>query len=62
MDLDDLTPKKPKVHELGQDLSKHSEAELKTLVETLRSEIERVEGALTAKQSSRSAAEAAFKS
>lgn len=61
MDLDDLTPKKPKDHELGQDLSKHSEAELKALVETLQTEIARVEEALNAKQSSRSAAEAAFK-
>ncbi len=61
MDLDDLTPKKPKGHELGQDLSKHSEAELTALVETLRAEIARVEEALSAKQSSRNAAEAAFK-
>jgi len=61
MDLDDLTPKKPKLHELGQDLSKHSETELKALIETLQTEIVRVEGALAAKQSSRGAAEAAFK-
>ena len=62
MDLDDLTPKKPKTHELGQDLSKHSEAELKALVGTLQAEIARVEEALAGKQSSRSTAEAAFKS
>ena len=61
MDLDDLTPKKAKVHELGEDLSKHSEAELKALIETLRAEIERVEAALSGQQSSRSAAEAACK-
>jgi uncharacterized small protein (DUF1192 family) len=61
MDLDDLTPKKPKGHELGQDLSKHSVAELKALIDTLKTEIARVEEALGAKQSSKSAAEAAFK-
>ena len=61
MDLDDLTPKKRKTHELGQDLSTHSEAELKELIETLQAEIARVEAALSAKQSSRSAAEEAFK-
>ncbi len=61
MDLDDLTPKKPKTHELGQDLSKHSVAELEALIATLKAEIARVEEALVAKQSSISAAEAAFK-
>jgi uncharacterized small protein (DUF1192 family) len=61
MDLDDLTPKKPKTHELGQDLSKHSVAELEALIATLNAEIARVEEALAAKQSSISAAEAAFK-
>lgn len=62
MDLDDIAPPpKKKGHELGQDLSKHSVAELKALIETLQEEIARVEQALAAKQSSRSAAEAAFK-
>jgi uncharacterized small protein (DUF1192 family) len=61
MDLDDLTPKKPKGQELGQDLSKHSVAELEALIATLKAEIARVEEALAAKQSSKSAAEAAFK-
>ena len=61
MDLDDLTPKKPKGQELGQDLSKHSVAELEALVNTLKAEIARVEEALAGKQSSKSAAEAAFK-
>jgi uncharacterized small protein (DUF1192 family) len=61
MDLDDLTPKKPKGFELGQDLSKHSVAELEALVNTLKAEIARVEEALAGKQSSKSAAEAAFK-
>lgn len=61
MDLDDLTPKKPKVHELGQDLSTYSEEELTALIETLEAEIGRVETVLQAKKSSRGAAEAAFK-
>ena len=61
MDLDDLTPKKPKGHEIGQDLSTLSEEELKALIETLQGEITRIEAMLSEKQSSRSAAEAAFK-
>jgi uncharacterized small protein (DUF1192 family) len=62
MDLDELQPvKKPKGFELGQELSKHSVAELEALVEQLKAEIARVEQALGAKQSSKSAAEAAFK-
>jgi len=61
MNLDDLTPKKPKGQELGQDLSKHSVAELEALIATLKAEIARVEEALAAKQSSKNAAEAAFK-
>lgn len=61
MNPDDLEPKKAKSHEIGQDLSKHSVAELKALVETLKAEIARVEETLAAKQSSKSAAEASFK-
>lgn len=61
MDLDDLEPKKAKNHVLGEDLSKHSVAELAALIETLRGEIARAEEALAGKQSSKSAAEAAFK-
>jgi uncharacterized small protein (DUF1192 family) len=61
MELDDLTPKKPKGHEIGQDLSKLSVAELQALIKTLKDEIARVEQVLDAKQSSKSAAEAAFK-
>ena len=62
MDIDDLIPKKPKGHEIGQDLSMLSEAELKALIETLQGEIGRIETMLAAKETSRSAAEAAFKS
>jgi uncharacterized small protein (DUF1192 family) len=61
MDLEDLVPKKPKGHELGQDLSKLSVGELQALIDTLKAEIARVEEALAGKQSSKSAAEAAFK-
>ena len=61
MDLDDLEPEKAKSHVLGEDLSKHSVAELGALIETLKAEIARVEEALAGKQSSKSAAEAAFK-
>ncbi|MEZ5826967.1 MAG: DUF1192 domain-containing protein [Hyphomicrobiales bacterium] len=62
MDLDDVAPPpKKKGQELGQDLSKHSVADLQALIETLKEEIARVEQALAAKQSSKSAAEAAFK-
>jgi uncharacterized small protein (DUF1192 family) len=63
MDTDDLAPppKKPKGYELGQDLSKLSVSELKNLVEDLKGEIARIEAALSAKQSSLNAAEAAFK-
>jgi uncharacterized small protein (DUF1192 family) len=61
MNLDDLEPKKVKAYELGQDLSKLSIGELAALVETLKGEIARVEATKAAKQSSKSAADAAFK-
>jgi uncharacterized small protein (DUF1192 family) len=63
MDTDDLAPppKKAKSYELGQDLSKLSVAELRALIDELKAEIARVEQALAAKQSSKSAAESVFK-
>jgi uncharacterized small protein (DUF1192 family) len=63
MDTDDLAPppKKPRSYELGQDLSKLSVGELKALIDDLKVEIDRVEATLAAKQSSKRAAEAAFK-
>lgn len=62
MDTDDIAPlPKKKTHELGQDLSKLSVAELQALIDTLKGEVGRVEKALSDKQSSLSAAEAAFK-
>jgi uncharacterized small protein (DUF1192 family) len=62
MDIDDIAPPpKKNSHELGQDLSKLSVAELQALIDTLKGEVTRVEKALSDKQSSLSAAEAAFK-
>lgn len=62
MDLDEVQPvKKPKGYELGQDLSKLSVGELNLLIDDLKAEIARVEQTLQSKQSSKSAAEAAFK-
>ena len=62
MDLDEIAPPpKKKSYELGQDLSKLSVAELRALIDDLKAEIVRVEQAANAKQSSLSAAEAAFK-
>jgi uncharacterized small protein (DUF1192 family) len=63
MDLDDIAPppKKAKSYELGQDLSKLSVGELKAVIDDLKAEIARVEQTLAAKQSSKNAAEAAFK-
>ena len=62
MDTDDIAPPpKKKTHELGQDLSKLSVAELQALIDTLKGEAARVEKVLADKQSSLSAAEAAFK-
>jgi uncharacterized small protein (DUF1192 family) len=63
MDTDDVAPppKKARSYELGQDLSKLSVGELGALIENLKAEVARIEQALKAKQSSLSAAEAAFK-
>jgi uncharacterized small protein (DUF1192 family) len=63
MDTDDLAPppKKAKGYELGQDLSKHSVADLKALIEALKAEIARVEQAMQAKQSSLDTAQSVFK-
>ena len=62
MDTDDIAPPpKKKTYELGQDLSKHSVTELKGLLDQLKAEIARVEQTLSAKQSSKSAAESVFK-
>lgn len=59
--FDDEPKKKPKTHEVGQDLSALSVAELKDRVEILRTEIARIEAELTAKGSTKNAAEALFR-
>lgn len=62
MALFDDEPVKPKrVHEIGQDLSLLSVAELNERIEQLRSEISRLETELEAKGATRLAAEALFR-
>jgi uncharacterized small protein (DUF1192 family) len=61
MDLSELEPRKPQKHEIGADLSALSIGELKELIATLQAEVARVEETMAAKQSSKSAADAAFK-
>ena len=62
MALFDDGPVKPKrVHEIGQDLSLLSVAELHERIEQLRSEIARLETELDAKGATRLAAEALFR-
>jgi uncharacterized small protein (DUF1192 family) len=59
--FDDEPPKKPKPHEIGQDLSLLSVAELSERIALLRAEIERLEAELQAKGATKSAAEALFR-
>lgn len=61
MEIEDLEPKKLKAHELGQNLDRLSVGELEALIEALKAETARVQAALATRQSTRSAAEAAFK-
>lgn len=62
MALFDDEPVKPKrAHEIGQDLSLLSVDELRERIGQLRAEIERLEGELVAKGSTRQAAEALFR-
>ena len=58
---DDDRPKKKVAHEIGQDLSLLSVAELDERVGLLRQEIERLEADRARKSASRSAADAIFK-
>jgi uncharacterized small protein (DUF1192 family) len=61
MDLDDIRPvKKPEIT-IGEDLSLLSVAELEHRIEALESEITRIREALAAKQSSKTAADAFFR-
>lgn len=57
---DEPTPKAPDQPEIGGDLSRLSVADLEERIVLLRQEIARTEEILSAKQSSRAAAEAVF--
>lgn len=59
--LDDDRPAPKRAHELGQDLSQLSVAELGERVGLLEAEIVRLKEALEKKTASRSAADAVFK-
>lgn len=59
--FDDEPRKKPKPHEIGQDLALLSRAELNERIEMLRAEIVRLEAELEAKGASKSAADALFR-
>jgi uncharacterized small protein (DUF1192 family) len=58
---EDDRPKKKITHELGQDLTLLSVAELRDRIELLKSEVARLEADIKTKQASRSAAEGFFK-
>jgi uncharacterized small protein (DUF1192 family) len=60
IDPDDL-PKKKILHEMGQDLSLLSIGELTERVELLKAEIARLEGEMTRKRATLSAADMFFK-
>ena len=59
--FDDEPRKKPKPHEIGQDLSLLSVGELTERIALLRDEIERLEDELKAKGATKTAAEALFR-
>ena len=58
---DEDRPRKKITHEIGQDLTLLSVAELNERIVLLRAEIARLEADITKKQSSRSAADQFFK-
>ena len=58
---DDDRPKKKIVHEIGQELTLLSVAELKERIELMREEISRLEADIAKKQASKSAADTFFK-
>jgi uncharacterized small protein (DUF1192 family) len=58
---EDLAPKKKPAHEIGQDVSLLSVHELGERIALLKDEIARLEGAIAAKQASRSVADQFFK-
>ena len=59
--FDDEPRKKPAVHEIGQDLSLLSVAELTERIGALKGEIARLEAELAAKGTTKAAAEALFR-
>ena len=59
--FDDEPRKKPKAHEIGQDLSLLSVADLTERIGLLHDEIARLEAELQAKGATKSAAEALFR-
>lgn len=59
--FDDDNPKPVRVHEIGQDLSLLSVAELQERIVQLRAEIERIEADLADKDRTKNAAEALFR-
>ena len=59
--FEDEPKKKPKAHEIGQDLSLLSAADLTERIALLRQEIARLEAELLAKGATKSAAEALFR-
>ena len=59
--FDDEPRKKPKLHEIGQDLSLLSVGDLTERIGLLRAEIERLEADLQARGATKNAAEALFR-
>jgi uncharacterized small protein (DUF1192 family) len=59
--FDDVPPKKPVPHEIGQDLSALSVFELEERIALLTAEIERLAAARAKKEAGRSAADSLFK-
>jgi uncharacterized small protein (DUF1192 family) len=59
--FEDDRPKKKTGHEIGSDISLLSVDELKARIGLLKAEIERLEAEVTAKSSSRNAAEGLFR-
>lgn len=59
--LDDEPRKKPKPHEIGQDLSLLSAGDLTERIALLHAEIERLEAELQARGATKNAAEALFR-
>jgi uncharacterized small protein (DUF1192 family) len=61
MGMEDETVAKPRAHEVGMPIDTMSVEELEARIALLRSEIERLKGAIVDRQATRKAAEAAFK-